>query len=339
VLARIEQIAAVGPSYMCAREREGRVHCWQSDAAPQPIRGLPPSGELVQGASCAFIEGEGNESEGAESGPVATAMACWRGDPPTAAVMKGVLRIRGYAAGPGADVDDWDTASACWLDRHGAVRCWGVMGIEWYYDDKRPHQGPSLWMPSWQARPLVSRDPRPIAGGTGIKELSESGCALRADGTVGLLTIRCGKGPRCSTTIASPEPPLRGRIIIGSGCYVKDATGAVTRLEAAAWYRPTPPPAAIRTSLRDVRYVDDAEGVACAVMNDQTARCDLRHDGSFAALLTDEPTISASTFHGSLACAHLANDQVRCRSIERGAFGPLEDPLSRGTAVPLAVFP
>jgi hypothetical protein len=319
------EITSGSMTEMCAREREGRVLCWQEDAWVRPIQGLPPAVRFVDGASCAVVARDGAES-----------VACWSGDPATVTAVKGLGKVRGFVAGPGGETAG-EYGSACALDERGTVRCWGNVGMERYRDDTPPEPGTIHMI--WQIRPMVSRAPRPVAGGTGIKELSTDGCALRADGTVGLLNFRCGLGLRCPATVASPVTPLRAaRLIPGTGCFAEDALGNVAGLSPTNWDRPSPPPVLTRTSLHAVRAIA-TDHVTCALLRDGTARCDPTEDGSFAALLSDEPSTEVGVYQGDRACVLLEAGGVRCRKVEQRALGPLEDPLSRGTAVPVAVFP
>jgi hypothetical protein len=320
-------------SRVCARLTSGKVACWWGEAQPELIPGLDDATALHNGVPCAVR---------ASGGAV-----CWWQDivgDQLQQVVEDVGLTEIVALRPGVAATESARPSVCALRANGEVWCWGIVGLRRWHNSTPPHPGPTDWQPGWRIDELFERRWQRIAGGQAIAALGSGGCVLRKDGTMALLRTRWA-GVRGSLAIDAPSPPLRvARLVPGTGCYGERADGSIATLmdsTSPTWDMSPYTSGAVvvkETAIRGARELASS-WFACAWLSDGTVKCDIAGDQSFAEAIVFDQHVGKLDVDGARVCALLASGGVRCVTFDtyKKVKGPLEDPLSVSSPVPLVI--
>jgi hypothetical protein len=333
-LEDVVEIRVMGQDAIFARDRAGRVWRWYSGREPERVQELEPAQQLVPRAACARV--------GAEIRCLSPYDYANSRERP-AYVVPGMQET---FAGP--SVGEGDTS--CGLDG-GVLRCWGTVGLRWYYDNTPPQLQPSLWMPHWDLDEVVVTRPQKIPGARDLVAVNDSGsCALDAQGRVFRID-HILRGTRAQLRLDSHPKAVDAARIISispSACVAERRDGSVFHLVIGAGAFPTDgptdtPPVAI-VELPEAAGAEDlvVGSIDCLRDADNHTRCRWGRDGARGAFDTPLTQAPARRIVGSEneVCALLEEGGIHCRRVEykRGLTAVLA-PMHRGSTVPIRVWP
>jgi hypothetical protein len=320
---QVVEIAGTG-SEVCALRKDRSVRCW-SGGKPQPVAALEPADRLLQGAPCVLDR----QAE----------VRCLDSHRLGRALPAAEVRALGVVSG-------MEASAVCSLSDKDELSCWGELGFDWWYDDKPPHRGPSLWLPSWRTRAHRSDKPLPLKGIGKAVALSPRGrCVLDDQGHAHLLVrVARGKGDehRLEAVTATGAGNVEA-LLEGNECLARRRDGSVFRLQQPLVVARGPAASAAvqlveHPELAGARHVELGAGGICARFANGDVRCHAGSYGEFGAFDIPLADYTARGFYvlRDIACA-LAASGLSCRELSSGTKHRRREPLREASATPVAV--